>query len=552
MSSLIEGARKLVARGSDIDARVAGLDAAVTAGQGRLDDRVLDHAGQVVRRASERLRLSAEHTIVALAGATGSGKSSTFNALTGLDLASVGVRRPTTSWTTACTWGNTGAPEVLEWLGVPPRHQIMRDSMLDRRKPASDLDGLILLDLPDHDSTEVAHHLEADRLVQLADMLVWVLDPQKYADALIHDKYFRPMAAHRDVMMVVVNHIDEIRADRRDQVMSDVKRLLVADGLGGVPVLATSAATGEGIDQLKEMITQRVADKKATRQRLAVDVANAADRVLAESGEAPAPKLGERDQRELRDAVADAAGVPIVVEAVRNATLQRTRRATGWPLTSWVSRLRPDPLKRLHLDLDRGGRDLVVQARSSMPRANEVQKARVDMAVRGLSDKLSQGLAQPWSQSFRRASTSRSADLTDALDRAVGGTDLGNTRVPAWAQGVRVLQWLIFLTALAGGVWLGVIAATGYLQMDEVLPTPEFRGFPIPTLLLLGGIALGILLALVSRWLVSITARSRARKVEQRLRAAVDVVADELVVQPLVAEVQAYRTVVDGLRAARA
>ena len=44
---------------------------------------------------------------------------------------SVGVRRPTTSWATACVWGSDGADELLEWLGIPPRHQTMRDSMLD-------------------------------------------------------------------------------------------------------------------------------------------------------------------------------------------------------------------------------------------------------------------------------------------------------------------------------------------------------------------------------------------------------------------------------------
>ena len=61
---------------------------------GRLDDALVDDGRPVVERAAGRLRLSADHTVVALAGATGSGKSSTFNALTGLELAAVGVRRP--------------------------------------------------------------------------------------------------------------------------------------------------------------------------------------------------------------------------------------------------------------------------------------------------------------------------------------------------------------------------------------------------------------------------------------------------------------------------
>jgi len=74
-----------------------GLQQAVDSSRGRLDDPLLDDATEVLGRAGARLRLSADHTVVALAGATGSGKSSTFNALTGLELSAVGVRRPTTS-----------------------------------------------------------------------------------------------------------------------------------------------------------------------------------------------------------------------------------------------------------------------------------------------------------------------------------------------------------------------------------------------------------------------------------------------------------------------
>ncbi len=119
MTSLLDGARRLVTRSADIGARIEGLDAATTAARGRLDDALVDDAASVVERATARLKLSADHTVVALAGATGSGKSSTFNALIGLDLAAVGVRRPTTSWATACVWGTEGADDLLEWLGIP-------------------------------------------------------------------------------------------------------------------------------------------------------------------------------------------------------------------------------------------------------------------------------------------------------------------------------------------------------------------------------------------------------------------------------------------------
>src|SRR4029079_2950564 len=148
--------------------RLDALAAAATAARGRLDEQPLDRADAVVRRGSGRLALSGDHTVVALAGATGSGKSSMFNALAGTPLVEVGVRRPTTAVTSGAAWGAEDASDLFAWLDVRSRHQVPAEA-------GGDLDGLVLLDLPDHDSTEIAHHLEVDRLVELVDLLVWVV-----------------------------------------------------------------------------------------------------------------------------------------------------------------------------------------------------------------------------------------------------------------------------------------------------------------------------------------------------------------------------------------
>jgi GTPase Era involved in 16S rRNA processing len=551
MTALVEGAKRLVGKGSsDVAARVAGLEEAVEAARGRLDDELVDEAAGVVERAGARLKLSAEHTVVALAGATGSGKSSTFNALTGLDLAAVGVKRPTTSWTMACTWGAEGAAELLDWLGVPGRHQVSRNSMLDT--PESDekeLHGLVLLDLPDHDSTEVAHHVEVDRLVKLTDVLVWVLDPQKYADAAIHDRYLRPLASHKDVMMVVLNHIDEVPEERRGAMVADLERLLKDDGLEGIPVFTTSARHGDGIPALKKEVATRVAAKKATRQRLLADIKDAAHRLREHNGDAKPADVARARKAELVDAFADAASVPTVVRAVDKATRVRARQATGWPVTKWVARLRPDPLKRLHLDLGPRGKELTGEARSSVPEASQIQRARVDTAVRAVADDAAADLTHPWASAVRHASVSRLDDLNDALDRAVAGTDLGVGRTPAWWKVVRVLQWVLFFVAVAGGLWLAGLAVMGYLQLPEPT-TPDYRGLPVPTLMLLGGVLAGVLVALLSRLLVSVGARRKARSADRRLRAAIGEVTDELVIEPIEAEVDAYRRARDGLAAA--
>ncbi|RYE79083.1 MAG: hypothetical protein EOO74_04260 [Myxococcales bacterium] len=219
-------------------------------------------------------------------------------------------------------------------------------------------------------------------------------------------------------------------------------------------------------------------------------------------------------------------------------------------MTAWLSKLRPDPLKRLHLDLGKDGKDLVAASRASIPEANQVQRARVESSVREAADRMSADLSRPWANAVRRASVSRSGDLSDGLDRAMGSVDLGVAGVPWWCSVVRVLQWLLLLGAVCGALWLGALMVMGYLQMPTP-ETPRVEGFPVPTLLLLGGVVIGLVLALLCRVLVGVSARSRARRAESRLRAAVSEVTDELVIAPMRHELEAYGKAREGLKAAR-
>ncbi|MGK5555371.1 GTPase [Actinomadura kijaniata] len=262
-----------------LDERLAALGEAAGLAEGRLDDDVVKRARAVVGRAGARAALSVDHTVAALAGATGSGKSSLLNALSGTDLADVGVTRPTTAAAQAARWDPEGSGPLLDWLEVPRRHTV------EGGDPA--LSGLVLLDLPDHDSIEVAHRLEVDRLVGVVDLLVWVLDPQKYADAAVHERYLRPLARHRDVTVVVLNQVDRLpdRAVRR--CLDDLRGLLADDGLAGVPVLAVSARTGRGLPELRSLLAERVSRRQAWAARLAADVATAADDLAAALGPRP-------------------------------------------------------------------------------------------------------------------------------------------------------------------------------------------------------------------------------------------------------------------------
>ncbi|MBB3040953.1 GTPase [Nocardioides soli] len=551
MTSLLEGTDRMVTRGTDIGARIDGLDDATRAARGRLDDAIVDESVGVVERAAGRLRLSATHTVVGIAGATGSGKSSTFNALTGLELSAVGVRRPTTSWATACVWGRDGADALLEWLGIPPRHQTTRDSMLDngRRDQQAELDGVVLLDLPDHDSTEVSHHLEVDRLVSLADLLVWVVDPQKYADAAIHDRYLKPAVEQQDIMLVVLNHIDTVPEERRQSMLDDIRRLLDQDGLQRVPVLPVSARLGTGIPELRAEIARRAAQKQSTRAGIDADVRAAAGRLAEANGDAPTRVVEPARVATLDAAFAEAAGVPVVVDAVERSVRQRGHRATGWPVVGWVSGLKADPLKRLDLDLGARGSQLSGRSRTALPEATQVQRARVDDEVRTFADEVTVGMTPPWVAAVRRAAPSRLDELGDRLDQALARTDLGVAKLPGWMHLLRVLQWLLLLTALGGLGWTGVLLATGKLQDAD---TPQVFGVAVALVLLVGGLVLGIVLGLAARIAVGRAARGRAARADEHLREAVNEVTHELVIEPVEAELAAYAAVRAGVDRARA
>jgi GTP-binding protein EngB required for normal cell division len=526
------------------------LQEAVELCEGRVDPDTLAEARRVVDQADRRLALSGSATVVALAGATGSGKSSMFNALSGTTLATVGVRRPTTAHAMASSWGEESAEDLLDWLQIPRRHALQTDPAMDAA-----LDGLVLLDLPDHDSTELDHRMEVDRLVQLVDMLIWVVDPQKYADAAIHDRYLKPLAAHSDVMMIILNQVDKLTASQREQCLKDLRRLLDSESLGKVPVMAVSAATGEGIEALRETLGNQVAEKQAAARRLAADVSVAAGKLSAASGTTKLTPLARSSISELTTQVAIAAGVPVVIEAVGKAWRLRGGLATGWPVLAWVAKFKPDPLRRLHLDRLGAGRrrkeiDPSQVGRTSLPATSGVQKARVDTALRVLADQAAQGLTRGWADEIRKAARSAEDALPDRVDRAIATTDLDLAQHRRWWQVIRVLQWLLVATVVAGLGWLGLSFLLAYLQLPP-LPDVTWWGIPAPTVLTIGGVLAGLLVAGLARIGVEVGARRRTAKARQSLRAAIGRVTGELVIDPVKAEQARYESARLALERAR-
>ncbi|MFD0741351.1 GTPase [Phytohabitans flavus] len=530
--------------------RVDAIDRFVHVVAGQLPEQRLIGAHTVVERAGARLALSRDHTVVALAGATGSGKSSLFNALARLDLSPVGVRRPTTGMAHACVWGNLqGANRLLDWVGVLPRHRFIRESALDGNDEAA-LRGLVLLDLPDFDSVERSHRLEVDRLLGLVDLVVWVVDPQKYADRVVHTRYLQAFHNHKDVTVVVLNQADRLPPAEVTRVLDDLRKLLDADDLDGVPLLATAALHQPAIADLRGLLEHTVAERQASLRRLSGDLDTVADQLSDVVGPAVAEDEIDRDTvHGLTDALSVAAGVPAVAEATERAYQHRAAQATGWPVVRGWRRLRADPLRSLHLPEGPVDPSTPVGT-TSVPDPDSARRAAVSLAVRSVADRAAGPLPAPWATAVNTAARSRLRDVPDALDQAVARTNLHMDHSPSWWRAVNGLQWLVTVAAVAGLLWLVAGYALRVLGLPP-LDYPKVGAVPLPTVMLLGGLLVGLLVGVLVRPLIRQASRRARRRAENRLRTGVAEVAREYIVAPVRAVLHSYAEAREALESAR-
>lgn len=509
--------------------RVEALDVLVAEGAGLLDDDALEDAAALAERAASRLRHGTSHTVVALAGATGSGKSSLFNAIVGAEVAAVGVTRPTTSHARAAVFGTEPAGDLLDWVGVRHRHGVAEQG----------LDGLVLLDLPDHDSIATDHRLEVDRLVEVVDLMVWVLDPQKYADEALHDRYLAPLSGHGDSLIFALNQADRVRADDRTRWRAHAIDILQADGIAAPVVVVTSATTGEGVDALRTVLADRIAARDAALLRLGGDLAA----VAAAAGPVPAAPSGRSDRarRELSTALAEAAGASIVADAVARGYRFDAARATGWPFARWLLRFRRHPLRALRPAPQRSS------APETAPTAIPVDEPRLDMAVRSYADAAVGDVAPSWAREARLAAAAQKRELVAALGRQITGVAAAAVRPPHWWAALRRGQWLLGAGAVGGAAWLAVLAVLGYLQVPTDDVTPHLGSWPVPTLMLIGGAIAGAVLAWLARIPAAVGAGRRARSARVSLAAGLESTAEDYVIKPVAAEMERWERIAAGL-----
>jgi hypothetical protein len=257
-------------------------DAAVAHSAGVLDPEVV---GALAARAADvRSRLSYPESIVvvALAGGTGSGKSSILNAVAGDDVALTGGIRPMTS-----------APLAL----IPESGWDAMSGYLDQldiadRVPHHGPAWLCLIDLPDNDSVQVSHRHTVDALLPRVDVVAWVTDPEKYRDASLHHGYVGPLARYGDQFLFVLNQIDRIGGDDLDAIESDFRQALGEDGISTPEIvqMAADPVAGPpvGVDEFLESLDAALDRRRAVPRKALADLAGVAAEMIRSSSQARA------------------------------------------------------------------------------------------------------------------------------------------------------------------------------------------------------------------------------------------------------------------------
>lgn len=442
--------------------------------------------------------------VAALVGGTGSGKSSLLNALAGTQVVEAGVLRPTTDRPTA--WIPRG--------GGVPLDRLLDDLAVDRRVPHDHDTDVALLDLPDLDSVEQAHRRTVDALLPRVDLVVWVLDPQKYNDLQVHE-LVRDRRRWAEELVFVLNQVDRLPTADRAAVVDDLVASLRDDGIPDPTVITTTAAPPDGrppdVDALWVELRRRAADKELVLRKLGEDLDDIADRVAEATGvtDSPAADVEARWQ-DLVGAVATAAADAVVDDtavAAAARTGTRVAAATGsgpvgrlWHVvrTSVVGRALGAPQDDVRDDADTPTRHASLE-----PAVHDLHRGVLDLAV---------DVGGPLGRRIRGALAGDQAGtaLRGAVRDATATVDPGVPR-RGWWWGVAVLQTLLTIAVVVGAVWA---------WSDPAALRPG--DLPWPAVLVVGGLVLAVALRAVLRASGAAAGRRAARRRHDRVASEVE------------------------------
>jgi hypothetical protein len=381
---------------------------------------------------------------------------------------------------------------------------------------------------------------QVDRLVSLADVMIWVLDPQKYADAAVHLRFLIPLAGHSEVQAVVLNQADLLTAAQIDDCAADLRRLLDSENLHDVPILVTSAVTGSGLDDLRALLAKGVAARRGAAARILADVDTVVARFARYAGAQNRPgsdTVPGESKVKLVDEFCAAAGVTAVGDALRSARELRATDFVGWPVAWFAQRLTGrDPLKKVRLGM------LWNDLRSVSSGPAGAQQAAIDNALNDFGDGLTESLPRPWSHTVKAAARSRAEAVPSAVGEAIGAALPAEDSVETWWRLGGLCQGALLGAAALALAWLVAAIVFGAFHVGKGLPSLLARPTSIGWAALAVAVALGAGAAMASACVSLVRKQALAEKarIAADIAGRIEEIAKDLAVIPTQQELSEF------------
>ncbi len=432
----------------DIATAVDKLDLAIGRAAEFADPEELSDIAATASAIRKRLGFLGRSVVVALVGGTGSGKSSILNALAGEDVAPTGVRRPTTE-------------RPLAWIPANPEPGLVRlldDLAIVDRVGHDSFGDIGVLDLPDTDSLVRSHRAMVERLLPRVDAVIWVVDPEKYNDRVLHRDFLQPLQRYSKQFLFVLNQVDRLSPADETRVVEDFRSSLAVDGITDVQVIGTAADPADGpsvgISRLARDLRSRFEEKQVVVDKVLSDFDEARERLSVVAGVA---STGGTSFDERWEAVAvDVVGalVDSMLESQRQAAEQvgvgDAKRIGGGPVAATAARLKAARVSR---------------AVGSVPPSDRVKPRTGGHVTAAASDivefvgELSFETGGGFGRRLRSEFTA--GDIESRLEKAAlaARTEIGDFEVsplPRWWRAAGLLQWLLSTLLVASVAWMWI------------------------------------------------------------------------------------------------
>ncbi len=223
--------------------------------------------------------------LAVVGGSTGAGKSTLINSVLGQEVSTAGVLRPTTRLPVlVCAeadrdWfsGARVLPALARVTGEQGEGSGMRVVTAAGMPP-----GLALIDAPDVDSVVEANRELAARLLDAADLWVFVTTAARYADAVPWE-LLRVAQQRKTALAIVLNRVPP---EAVDEVGDDLRRMLASAGLDGLRLfviqesqLADGRLPEDAIGAVREWLRSLALDAEARNEVVRQTLAGALDSI---------------------------------------------------------------------------------------------------------------------------------------------------------------------------------------------------------------------------------------------------------------------------------